>query len=331
MKKILTVFITASISLSAWTGELKSTNKTNPVITPDLMLFLHNTTGISGTEKVNKFEITRMFIGLKVAVGKNVLFRGTMDASTTTNLPFKKTMHLRYAYAEVKNILPLGKLVFGQQDTGLLAWQHKTLWKHRDIAYLGATSVFDTSTDVGIAWTGGLPAGIGSFHLGLFSGESFKDELEETDPAKAFSLRLTFSPFKSAALRRLMLTVYGKKWMQTDTKAEKTVGGINIAYANSLFRLASEYFAKRTNGKTTSLLSAYGTLAILKKKLDLILRYDRLDPDTETGGDIATTFYGGIKFHFCKKTALSAVFIAGKADESADTTSQLKFVFSQKI
>jgi len=120
---------------------------------PDMRLFMHYNYGLDS--KKHLYALERSYLGLKATID-NVTFRTTLDFKYDSDLNVKN-VYVQYTYAEVKDLVPMSKLIFGQQKTGLIDFEGK-IWGHRSVSRVGIDLYkMDTSADVGLAIESKLP------------------------------------------------------------------------------------------------------------------------------------------------------------------------------
>ncbi len=327
MKKVIVVLLLLSVVGAVFAGEEGA--KFKPSFKPDMQLYFNYDFDTDADS--NLFTLGRMYLGLKVKPTKDVTLRATTDIKYDGSL---KNVYLKYAYAEIKNILPvLGmKFIFGQQKTGLIDFEQK-IWGHRDVSKVGLDKYkIDDSADMGLVLDGKLPSKLGAFHLGFYGGEGYKGDTTEVDDYKAFSVRVNLTPFASSkgALEKLMLTGYFKMWGGA-TKVN-TFGGI-LSLQNKMISVAAEYFIDSVDGGSAeTLFSAYLTFHAILKKVDIFARLDLNDPSDGVDDNEITSIIAGVKYKIAKKSSIALAFNSSTEKTGASTEVNSKvfsFVFAQ--
>jgi len=330
MKKIFTVLLIILFAATAFAEGETEKKEFKPSFKPDMTLYFNYGFDLDG--KTNLFDLTRMYLGLKTKPVENVVFRATLDVSYDSDIGVKGA-YFKYAYAEVKKIIPKFKLIFGLQKTGLIDFEQK-IWMHRDIAKVGVDSYrLDTSADMGLALDGKLMGGQLGIHVGLYAGEGYKKDTEEENKDKAASLRLNFKPMKDMGL---MFTAYAKQWFPSVSGADaRNLLGLIVSYQQKKrFSAGLEYFLKDDTANNYSLVSAYATFCATPKA-QILIRLDMVDPDTSVADMEATSILAGIKYFITKKTSVALTFATTSTGQGtgvdAETTSAVNMTFMQKF
>lgn len=341
MKKLLFVMLAVLVAGAAFAqeGEKKDETKVEKKefkasFSPDLTLISKYQIGL--TDKFNKFALERMYMGFKANVAENVSMRVTYDVNWDSDLASVNAM-LKYAYMEVKDLIPMNTLVIGVQKTGYIDYVDNSAWGHRDLSKIAIDgNSLDTSADMGLALDGKTPCGMLSWNLALLSGGGYKifdNKMVEPNTQKAFSFRGTITPFAGdATLGGLTLSIYGKQWINGTDIVPDELLALNIGFSmKDLLRVGIEYIAKDVNGGAPkNALSAYATFMAIPKSLDIIGRYDSYDPNTAADDDQTRTIYLGAKYWLAKKSAVSLLF-SSKTVGTADAKSQVDMVFSSSF
>ena len=323
MKKVLSILIVIlfAVSLAADDGGKVS-------FKPDMRLIFHY--GFDLNNETHLYNLERAYLGLKAKID-NVSFRITMDIKDVdidddgTQAVDLKGMYLKYAYAEIKKLIPLSKLIFGQQKTGLIDFEGK-IWGHRAIAKVPLDMWgLDTSADVGLAVDAKLPGKLGGIHLGYFNGEGYKGSTSEDEQQKALSLRANIN------LGPIMLSGYAKTWWQPGGADNHNLFGAIVSFKNKMISAAAQFFMKDT-GTTEQVISAYATFHAIPEKLDIFARFDMYDEDIDTDNDGKNVFMAGIKYNLAKKTAVYFGFGNTSYEASGtDSEQMIDIAFDQKF
>lgn len=295
-------------------------------ISPDMKLFMRYDIGLGAVNKANVLSVDRMYLGLKVKMD-NVTFRGTTDLKFDGNYA---DAYVKYAYAEIKDLIPMAKLILGLQKTGLIDWEQK-IWGHRDVAKVPVDAYgLDTSADYGV----GVDMKVSVLHLNLtlLSGDGYKKAESGATQGKAFALRANVD------MNGLIAGAYAKMWTKNANStiaaagvdSNLLVGGI-VGYKTKMIHGAVEYFMN-TEVNKGGVLSAYGTFNLLRggeKMLGIFARFDMLDPDGSDNN--VTTILGGAKYYLAKKSSLAAAFFTTSQEAGGDAEMGVSFVFQQGI
>ena len=320
MRKILVILVLLAFSLNVFAADEKVFK---PSIKPDMTMYFNY--GLDLDENTNLFELGRMYLGLKVKPTKNVTFRATLDVKYDGSV---KGAYFKYAYAEVKKLIPMSKFIFGQQKTGLIDFNQK-IWKYRELVKVPVDlAKLDTSADMGLAIDGKLPAGMGGFHVGFFAGEGYKKDTTEEDKAKAFSFRLNLTPLKT--IKGLMLTGYYKLWASSVSGGDSTsMFGAILSLKCKMLTIAGEYFSKATGDAGAETVSSlYASFHAVPKLLDIFGRVDFNDHDTDVDFDLQTNLYVGLKYWIAKKTSMGLAYVRVAA---TDISHGLNLFFKQSF
>jgi hypothetical protein len=319
MKKVLSILLVLFFAASlAADGESKVS------FTPDMRLIFQYNFDLNNT--THHYNLERAYLGLSAKLD-NVTFRTTLDLTYSSDNV--KAMYLKYAYAEINKLIPIGKYIFGQQKTGLIDFEDK-IWGHRSVAKVPVDLYkLDTSADMGLALDMKLPNKLGGIHFGYFAGEGYKGDTEEEDQEKALSLRANFNLTPC-----LMMTAYGKYGFKRAADAENDVlfGGI-LSFKNKLVSVAAEFFSRTTRADVGQrLIAAYATFHAIEKKLDIFARFDMWDPNTDVDDetDEGNHLYLGLKYFLASKTSVAA-FFRSVMPSVGDNANSINFSFDQKF
>lgn len=272
----------------------------------------------------NQFNLDRLYLTSEFMPVDKVRFQATLDAGDTRNSTGNQVFfaETKYAFGELKDFV---KGLYLRGGIIPLAWipYEEDLWTYR---VQGPVPVdrwgYITSADLGVSFGGTLPSKFGSFQLNVNNGEGYKGI--ELQKRKELQGRLTITPLASLTnpFSSLFLTGYGSYGYYDDAglpdrlKA-RAIGQIGVQ-AHALTLVGEYFLARDSNAKvkgryTVSAdevvksqgFSAYtiinvGALVPAVDGLDVIARYDLIDPDTTVANNNQGLLIAGVGYRFNK-------------------------------
>lgn len=298
---------------SSWIDKVKLSGKS-------YLRYSYETTGPK--ENQNAFAIDRLYLQGEFQLLKNLRFQATLEAG---DLREGGTDYFdvatKYGFLELKDLLGAGTYVRG----GLLplAWNsyEEDLWGYRVASPVAMDRWgYVTSSDLGLSVGGALPSKSGSWQVNVNNGEGWKKV--ELGKRKELQARLTLNPLASlgAVPAGFFLTGYASYGNYDDAKGpssikQRLIG--QVGYASKPLTAAVEYVATRDPSTKTSSrfavdaartesrgrgVSAFAVLGVdalaggSAPPLDLIARYDWIDPDTGFAANEERLFIGGLGY-----------------------------------
>jgi hypothetical protein len=261
----------------------------------------------------SSFNVTRSYINVLGNLSHIVAFRITPDVvresglitlgsgSTVTNdsLVFR----IKYAFAQfnLDDWMTRGSWArFGIQQTPLLDYE-ESIYRYR---FQGTTFTeregFYNSADAGASFHYNFPSNYGEVHVGVFNGEGYT----RTDPndQKAVQIRGSVRPFATNApiVRGLRVTAFyfGDNYIRN---AERTRVVGQVTYESTYVNAGFDYITAHDQPsiKVADVkASGWSWWATPRKplanaaSLELLARYDHLQPNTTVGADRTRTIVG---------------------------------------
>jgi hypothetical protein len=271
----------------------------------------------------NQFTLDRLYFQGEFSATSRVRFQITLDAGATRNATGNQVFfaETKSAFIEVKDLLMPGTYL----RAGILplAWipYEEDLWGYRVQGPLSMDRWgYLTSADVGLAFGGTLPSKYGSFQVNVTNGEGFRSV--EPGKRKELQARLSLNPLASLGglPAGLFITGYGSygRYDDKDLAARdrsRVVGEVGLK-APAVTVAAAYVRARDPNAKLSSryTLSAdsmahgqgmyafgvldVGALTPSLRGVDLLVRYDALDPDTELENNDVNLLIAGVGYRW---------------------------------
>lgn len=284
----------------------------------------------AGTSSYSAFELTRAYLNFKANLTDNVSVRITTDVATDQD-GFKK-LYAKYAYVEVRDLIPQAKIRFGLQTPPWGSFIEQNYWRYRmiDKPFFSYWKIFSTA-DFGLGILGELWDGRINYHLAVLNGEGYKGI--EQDRFKEYVGRVSFCIGSKDRFEILPSIGYSThRWNNSDKfKDDVIMAGLGIDFWR--IHLAGEYLqgtytlpsgeyplingrlpdgaldAIKSSAPPDMFLSKYKDInyggwavyfnALLPLKLNLFARYDFYDPnfDSDYDNDAQTMWMAGICWH----------------------------------
>lgn len=231
----------------------------------------------------NAFDIRRVYFGYVYNFTKDVSTKIELaNEGNTLFLGGDRTFYLKNADIEIKNVVPYGKLIIGQQGTPTFATFTEPIWGYRSVAktlldmrHLGG------SNDLGIALTGNFnKEGTLGYTVMIGNGSGAK---VENNIYKKFYGEIHAKLFK----KQLILEAYADYEGAPQDKGRTTLKGF-AAYQNKNITVglaAVKQWRKNAMAPgidvTPTGLSIYARGSLIKGKLNGFARQDLYNPDAK--------------------------------------------------
>jgi hypothetical protein len=240
---------------------------------PEVRVFSDFNSTFSDGRNVNRFEVTRAYLGYSCNFSKTFCGRITYDVGNPSVGKFQMTALLKYAYLQYRkdNLCITGGMIPTTIfELAEKKWGYRYVYKSFQDEYeIGA------SADLGIS---------GEFRINkwfsadaiLINGEGYK-QMDNDSVLKA-GIGLTLLPVKN-------ITVRG--YIETMKKGSANQQGYSllVSYENSRFNFNAEFSHQDdhnlVNGQNYGGISMFGTL-LLREKIKLFARFDQLESDKLT-------------------------------------------------
>jgi hypothetical protein len=271
----------------------------------------------------NQFNVDRLYLQGEFFATDKVRFQLTLDAGATRNATGNQVLfaETKSAFIEVKDVLGPG--LYLRAGILPLAWipYEEDIWPYRVQGQLPMDRWgYITSADFGLALGGPLPSKYGSFQVNVVNGEGFR--FVELGKRKELQARLTLNPLASMGglPAGLFISGYGSYGRYDDAglpAREKTrvIGQaglqskplkVAVAYAvvrDANARVSARYTVGaedivRGQGIYAFAVLDVGELAPAAAGVDLLARYDSLDPDTDLENNGVNLFIAGVGYRW---------------------------------
>ncbi|PTL82762.1 hypothetical protein [Vitiosangium sp. GDMCC 1.1324] len=299
---------------TSWTERVKLSGKA----------YLRYSYELDGPSKnANQFALDRLYLQGEYQLTDNSRFQVTLDAGDTRNSGTNSVFfaEAKYVFLELKNLLGAGSWLRAGMIP--LAWvpYAEDLWGYRLQGPVALDRFgYIASSDLGLALGGALPSKHGSWQVNVNNGEGFR--VAEIAKRKEVQARLTLNPLASMGglAAGLFVTGYGSYGEYDDAglgaRVKSRVIG-EIGLQSQPLTLAADYFVVRdsqpkVSGRFTvgpesivhgQGLSVFGVLNVgafapAVSGLDLLARYDLLDPDTTLDHNDTRVLIAGVGYRF---------------------------------
>lgn len=279
-------------------------------------------TDIDGNEvSISQFNVQRAYLNVTGQINHIVQFRVTPDIAreTTTGsaLLGSYTYRLKYAYAQfnLDDWMARGSWArFGVQQTPWVDFM-ETVYRYRfQGTIFEDREGFLSSSDFGATFRYNFPGNYGDVHTGFYNGDNY-NRLELNDQ-KAFMIRGTFRPIRQhTLLRGLRLTGFYDHDAYVKN-AERRRGIFAVTFEHPHVNAAFDYLAATDQNRSTAPeVDARGWSAWVTPRqrgdntgFEGLLRYDRLEPNTDTDA-VRGRFIGGVAYWFPHQGTVTTVLL----------------------
>lgn len=246
------------------------------------------------------------------------------DTSPGNNLDGSLAMRIKYLYGQF-NLPTTGFFTQPFAELGVVhtPWldyeEHVNFYRCQDTMFLERNGIFN-SADIGLTFVSLLggemdkdyqervnhyyPGRYGSVAVGVYNGGGYA--ASEKNDNKIVEGRLTLRPLPDIVpgLQLSYLGVYGEGNKETNPPDWRVNLGF-VQFEYEYFTLTGQYYMGKGNqkGNDEKDKKGHSIFAELKphKKFSIFGRYDRFDPDTDTGGDENTRYIAGVAYHLDKQ------------------------------
>ena len=342
MRRTLLVLLTALCARTASAQVTPAAGYTPPDDTPSVKVgatiymdytYQSNpqTTDADGnTINPSAFNVTRSYINITGNLSHIVAFRITPDVQRQSGLVTlgngssisndSLVFRIKYAFAQfnLDDWMTKGSWArFGIQQTPLLDYE-EGIYRYR---FQGTTFTeregFYNSSDAGASFHWNIPNNYGDVHVGVYNGDGYT----KVDPndQKAIEVRGTVRPFAGGApiARGLRVTgfYFGDNYIK-DAERTRAVGQVTFEsqYFNGGFD-AIKAHDQTSIAKPDVPSSGWSFWATPKKpyadgsSLELLLRYDHLNPDTRVADQARPRTIVGVAYWFPHQGSVSSAIL----------------------
>ena len=240
------------------------------------------------------------------------------------NLDGSIALRIKYLYGQF-NLPDFGFFTQPFLEVGVvhMPWldyeEHVNFYRCQDTMFLERNGIFN-SADIGLTFVSLLggkmnedyqkrvshyyPGRYGSMAVGVYNGGGY--HAAEKNNNKVLEGRMTLRPLPDIVpgLQLSYLGVYGKGNKETDPPDWRVNLGF-VQFEHEYLVLTGQYYTGKGDQKGTDEKDkeGYSVFAELKphKKFSIFGRYDRFDPDTDTGDDENTRYIAGVAYHLDKQ------------------------------
>lgn len=315
-------------------GEKKSGDSAEkPAVTvkPGAMIFAHYGYMLGeAANSYNEFAIDRAYFTLNATMGKYFGAKLTLDVdrmkpveTDTGEFTYdtKYRAFLKHAYLEYK--LPVEGMAIraGMVDTPYGPF-YDAFWQHRFITDSPAAGRKLVSTaDLGVSLMGEHNGGLIGYQVGILNGEGYSKP--EVDAGKAVQVRVTIDPMARPEGYALPITgFFSYSGSPTDELPVITYAGA-VGFKMQYFWFWGDYMGQSKGEANTSLLSITA-IPRVPKVANLVIRYERFDPETDTENDGSDRLIAGVSREFFEKVMLAATYETDMPEaDGTDPTSGL--------
>lgn len=267
----------------------------------------------------NDFDLDRAYLTATSAIGSTLSVRLTVDADrikeqTATladgselTLPqdTKTRVYVKYAWLEVKT--PVGvKVRAGMIDTPWAPYADK-LWGHRYVSRpMSDENGFVSTSDLGVGVFGQHGGGLVDWQAVVINGEGYAKL--EIDAGKTIQGRITVDPLAKPANVGLPVSAFLSYGFPGSDESDSTlVYAASVGVDTRPFIGSLEYI-----GKGEGTLNSGGLSVILMPRipdvLNVIGRFDYVDPDLALDSGVTMKIIGGVSHDFAPNVSLAATF-----------------------
>jgi hypothetical protein len=259
----------------------------------------------AGKTLTSAISLERGYFRLEPTFTDKIKGRFNLDFYSSPNFNDGAGVKIKYAYVAFNEVIPikLSSFSVGMDKTyfgTVYDWSYVTIEKA-----LEDKEKIISSADYGINFTGYLPKGYGEYALSVINGEGYSKAGSKVNvnPAPVINLRLIPIPgislggsllYEKAGFIDTIKTAYDKR-LDYAGVARFAFGPVDAWF---------EYLAQN-NGVTTrgvyneTKSNGFMIMPVFRfiRPLDLVLRYDKWDPNTGTPNDGWSTLIGGFNWN----------------------------------
>ena len=266
-------------------------------------------------KNANSFDIKRVYLTTKAKLTDTLSTRVTTDVGRASD--GKYYLFLKYAYLEWRSPLAGTKFRFGAAGLGWAGFYDK-FWGKRWIAksFTDDNRLLATS-DLGVHAVGKHMDGLLSWQASVVNGSGYGNA--EDDKAKTAQLRLTLDPLH-AGEQSLPVSVFASQDVGADSEdAVRLLAGAVGWKKKGLASAWGEYVMEAQDERSGAGMSAT-VVADVAGLFEVLGRFDKWDPDTDTDDDGVQRIRAGVSKNFAKKVAAAVVFEQAKNEADDDPT-----------
>lgn len=254
----------------------------------------------------NSFDLDRAYLTAQSQMTEHLGAKLTLDAGRLddTAADTKLRVFVKNAWLEAKSGKEI-KARFGVVDTGYVPYEESFMGGRYVAKFMADDQKMLSTADIGINAQGEQAGGLLSWHAAILNGEGYSKP--EVDAGKTGQARLSVNPL--AKSDKLALPITGFVSYALPPKGGDSV----LVYAGAIgVKVPHVYGWLEYVGKSKAGVSTGGFSATLSPRMPkyggLILRLDRVDPDTSASGDSFMKMIGGVNHDFLEKTSVALTY-----------------------
>jgi hypothetical protein len=281
----------------------------------------------------NSFNVSRAYVNVLATISHMLSARITTDirADSNSNDPAlfgSNVIRLKYAYGQVNFDEWIGKNSWARVGLQTTPWidYEEGIYRYR---FQGPTFTdtegYLTSSDYAIAGHYELPSNYGDFHLGVYNGEGYGSQADQsaTNDQKAFQARFSLRPAPGVdVLRGLRVAVFydGDNYVK-DAKKQRFLANATFEYkyVNAGFDWLSAKDQKLPNAAE---VNGEGWSAWATPRTDFglegLVRYDELKPNKDVSAK-KQRLIAGVAYWFPVMKGVAATLMADYTKVTYDT------------
>ena len=272
-------------------------------------------------EKFNSFDLRRIYFGYDYHFTEHISSQLVLAHENNLDAAGNRTVFIKAANLRYKNICKGTDVIFGQQNTPTWAVLTEVIYGHRWVEKtIADMRGLASSTDFGLMLQGkyrnetlGYNIMVGNDNRGKPENDKFKRAYAEVW-AKFLNKKLTLDLYADNKItqvipfRKSAMLLKGVAAFQTDafTIGVEVVSQTLRNYSYFHPSADTSIAAIDTGNAAAFGWSVYAFAPLIKKKLEIFLRYDSWNPDTKYSSD-NTYLFGSINGHV-KETFLNFGF-----------------------
>jgi hypothetical protein len=258
-----------------------------------------------GAAPNNKFEVNRVYLNFKAKMTEDFSARVTTDVGTIKSYEADQKIRsfLKYAYVEYKN-KDLGmKLRFGAAGTPFIG-KHDKFVGQRWISKAFADQVkVLSSSDLGLHVMGKHMDGMIDYQVSVINGSGYGKK--EADDGKAAQFRFTLDPLAGGEMS-LPISAFVSYDVGAGSDAAM-IAAASLGFKHDMGKAWGEFLFTSADD-----ITGMGFSATLLPKIpsvgNLMVRLDRMDPDTSVDDDAMMRIIGGVTHDFAKKISVGLIY-----------------------
>ncbi len=278
-----------------------------PPVKVGALVFAHYGYNLTdGAGSANSFDLDRAYLSAQSQMTDHLGAKLTLDAGRLddTTADTKIRVFVKNAWLEASSGKEI-KARFGVVDTGYVPYAEAFMGGRYISKFMADDQKILSTADIGINAQGEEAGGLVSWHAAILNGEGYSKP--EADAGKTGQARVSVNPL--AKSDKLALPITGFVSYAIPPKNGDSVlvyagaVGVKVPHVLGWF----EYVGKSTAGVSSGGFSATVSPR-MPKYGSLILRLDRVDPNSSASGDSFMKIIGGVSHDFLEKTSVALTY-----------------------